>query len=107
AGEGSRREPKFWRVLYLSSGELPVEAKLVEASGRKARAGQLVRLLDVPAERGKGFGVFDNGGLDGDAATLAKAIKRAATTAYGAARPAFMRQLISDSLTGGHARGLV
>src|SRR5215831_3792077 len=107
ARDGSPREPKFWRMLYLSSGELPVEAKLVEASGRKARAGQLVRLLDVPAERGKGFGVFDNGGLDGDAATLAKAIKRAATTAYGAAGPAFMRKLISDSVTGDDVRGLV
>jgi putative DNA primase/helicase len=107
ARDGSPREPKFWRVLYLSSGELPVEAKLAEASGRKARAGQLVRLLDVPAERGKGFGVFDNGGRDGDAATLAKAINRAATTAYGAAGPAFVRKLISDSVTGDDVRGLV
>src|SRR5262249_52089087 len=32
ARDGSPREPKFWRMLYLSSGELPVEAKLVEAS---------------------------------------------------------------------------
>jgi uncharacterized protein (DUF927 family) len=107
ARDGSPREPKFWRLLYLSSGELPVEAKLAEASGRKARAGQLVRLLDVPAERGKGFGVFDNAGPEGDAATLAKAIKRAATTAYGTAGPAFVRKLISDSVTGDDVRGLV
>ena len=66
--DGSPREPKSWRVLFLSSGELPVDAKLSETPGRKARAGQLVRLLDVPAERGAGFGVFDNGGPDGDAA---------------------------------------
>jgi putative DNA primase/helicase len=107
ARDGSPREPKSWRVLYLSSGELPVEAKLAEASGRKARAGQLVRLLDVPAERGKGFGVFDNGGPDGDAATLAKAIKGAATMAYGTAGPEFVRKLISDSVTGDDVRGLV
>jgi putative DNA primase/helicase len=107
ARDGSPREPKFWRVLYLSSGELPVEAKLAEASGRKARAGQLVRLLDVPAERGKGFGVFDNGGPDGDAAGLAKAIKWAASTAYGTAGPTFVRKLISDSVTGDDVRALV
>jgi putative DNA primase/helicase len=107
ARDGSPREPKFWRVLYLSSGELPVEAKLAEAPGRKARAGQLVRLLDVPAERGKGFGVFDNGGSDGDAAGLAKAIKRAAATAYGVAGPAFVRELISVPVTGDNVRGLV
>jgi putative DNA primase/helicase len=94
-------------LLYLSSGELPVEAKLAEASGPKARAGQLVRLLDVPAERGKGFGVFDNGGPDGDAAGLAKAIKRAAAMAYGTAGPAFVRKLTSDSVTGDDVRGLV
>ena len=76
--DGSPREPKSWRVLFLSSGELPVEAKLSEAPGRKARAGQLVRLLDVPGDRGAGFGVFDNGGPNGDAGALAKSIKLAA-----------------------------
>ena len=107
ARDGSPREPKFWRVLYLSSGELPVEAKLAEASGRKARAGQLVRLLDVPAERGKGFGVFDNGGPEGDAAALAKAIKLAAISNYGTAGPAFVRKLISDAVNGDDVRGMV
>ena len=34
---------------------------------------EVITLLDVPAERGKGFGAFDNGGADGDAAALAKA----------------------------------
>ena len=105
--DGSLREPKSWRVLYLSSGELPVEAKLSETPGRKARAGQLVRLLDVPADRGAGFGVFDNGGPDGDAAALAKSIKLAATSAYGTAGPAFVRRLIADGVTGDDVRGLI
>ena len=85
--DGSPREPKSWRVLFFSSGELPVDAKLSETPGRKARAGQLVRLLDVPAERGMGFGVFDNGGPDGDAAALAKSIKLAATVGLRNGRP--------------------
>jgi uncharacterized protein (DUF927 family) len=107
ARDGSPREPKYWRVLYLSSGELPVEAKLAEAPGRKARAGQLVRLLDVPAERDAGCGVFDHGGPDGDAAALAKAIKLAAISNYGTAGPAFVRRLISDTVTGDNVRDLV
>jgi putative DNA primase/helicase len=107
ARDGSPREPKSWRLLYLSSGELPVESKLAEASGRRVRAGQLVRLLDVPAERGAGFGVFDHGGLDSDAAALANAIKLAALSAYGTAGPAFVRKLISDSVSGDDVRGLI
>jgi uncharacterized protein (DUF927 family) len=105
--DGSPREPKSWRVLYLSSGELPVDAKLSETPGRKARAGQLVRLLDVPAARGAGFGVFDNGGPDGDAGALAKSIKLAATDAYGTAGPEFVRRLIADGVTGEDVRGLI
>ena len=83
------------------------EAKLSETPGRKARAGQLVRLLDVPAERGEGFGVFDNGGPDGDASALAKTIKLAATKAYGTAGPAFVRRLIADGVTGEDVRRLI
>ena len=105
--DGSAREPKSWRVLYISSGELPVDAKLAETPGRKARAGQLVRLLDVPAERGMGFGAFDNGGQDGDAGALAKSIKLAATSAFGTAGPAFVRRLITDTVTGEDVRRLI
>jgi putative DNA primase/helicase len=105
--DGSPREPKSWRVLFLSSGEQPVEAKLLEAPGRKAHAGQLVRMLDVPADRGAGFGVFDNGGPDDDAAALAKSIKLAATSRYGTAGPAFVRKLIDDGVTGEDARELI
>jgi uncharacterized protein (DUF927 family) len=107
ARDGSPREPKSWRVLFLSSGELPVDSKLAEAPGRRARAGQLVRLLDVSADRGAGFGVFDNGGPDGDAAALAKAIKLAAETSYGTAGPAFVRRLIADGVTRDDVRALI
>jgi putative DNA primase/helicase len=86
---------------------LPVDAKLAESLGRKARAGQLVRLLDVPAERGAGFGVFDNAGSDGDGGALAKSIKLAAISAYGTAGPEFVRRLIADSVTGDDVRGLI
>ena len=105
--DGSLREPKAWRVLFLSSGEVPVDAKLAETPGRRARAGQLVRLLDVPADRGAGFGVFDSGGPDDDAAALAKSIKLAATKAYGTAGPEFVRRLISNGVTSDEVRRLI
>ena len=96
ARDGSLREPKTWRVLILSTGEVPTETKLAEDRGRKARAGQLVRMLDIPADRNAGFGAFDHGGQDGDAGALAKAFKQAAISAYGTAGPEFVRRIIAE-----------
>jgi putative DNA primase/helicase len=84
--DGALREPKSWRVSIVSSGEIPFEAKLTEGKS-KARAGQMIRLLDIPADRGLGFGVFDNGGATGDASKLAGAIKNGASAAFGTRRP--------------------
>jgi hypothetical protein len=42
-----------WLTLMLSSGETPTEIRLAEDRSR-ARAGHLVRLLDVKADRANG-----------------------------------------------------
>jgi len=94
ARDGSIRAPMTWRVLTLSTGELPMAAKIAEDKQRKAYAGQAVRLLDVPADAGRGFGLFDNAGPDGDPARLAEALQKAALSAYGEAGPAFVRALM-------------
>lgn len=107
ARDGSPREPRSWRVLLLSSGETTVDAKLSEAPGRRARAGQLVRLLDVPADRGQGCGVFDNGGPDDDPRALAEAIRLAANSACGTAGPAFVRKLLTENVTGDDVRTII
>jgi putative DNA primase/helicase len=105
ARDGAMREPKSWRVMVLSTGEITVESKLAEDRGRKPRAGQLVRMLDIPADRG--FGVFDHAGADGDAGKLAKAFKQAAISACGVAGPEFVQRLINEQVTGDDVRGLV
>jgi uncharacterized protein (DUF927 family) len=94
--DGSLQAPKSWRVFVLSSGELSIERKIEEDHGRKARAGQTVRVLDIPADRGLGHGVFDNPGAFADAGKLADAVKAAATTSYGTAGPAFVRGIIEQ-----------
>ena len=106
ARDGSLREPKTWRVIFVSSGEVPFETKMSEGKG-KARAGQLLRLLDIPADRGLGFGVFDNGGSQDDAGALSRAIKGSASAAYGTAGPEFVRRIIAKSVTGDDVRALV
>ncbi len=105
ARDGALREPKTWRVLTISSGEVPVDAKLIEDRGRKPRPGQLVRMLDIPVSRP--FGAFDHAGPDGEAALLAKACKQAALSAYGTAGPEFVRRLIADGATGDDVRSMV
>src|SRR4051812_29167600 len=70
-------------------------AKVAEDRSRRAYAGQSVRLLDVPADTDRGFGVFDHAG-GSDPGKLAEAIQQAALTSYGTARPAFVRYLVHD-----------
>jgi uncharacterized protein (DUF927 family) len=107
ARDGSLREPKSWRVMVVSSGELTISAKIAEDRGKRAKAGQLVRLLDIPADRGFGFGAFDHAGPNGDPAEVAKSIKHAAITAYGTAGPEFVRRLISEGVDGGVIREMI
>ncbi len=103
--DGGLKEPKSWRVIFISTGEIPTDTKLSEDRGRKARAGQMVRLLDIPAERN--FGVFDHAGPDCDAAKLAKACKLASVSAFGVAGPEFVRRIIDHDVTGEAVRAMI
>ena len=48
-----------WRIMLLSSGEIGLGDKIAE-TGKRAKAGQLIRLVDVPADAGKGYGLFED-----------------------------------------------
>ena len=48
-----------WRVMLISTGELPIAGKIAQDTGRSAQAGQQVRVLDIPADAGEGHGVFE------------------------------------------------
>lgn len=89
---GGARMSNRWRVAVLSSGELTLSAKMAEA-GKRIRAGQEVRLLDVNACRA--FGCWDDLHGLADGAALSKIIKRATVTHYGHAGPEFVRQLLA------------
>jgi uncharacterized protein (DUF927 family) len=57
--DGSARRPAQWRLLFLSSGELSLADKMTEA-GKRVRAGQEVRLVDIPADAGAELGIFED-----------------------------------------------
>jgi hypothetical protein len=90
---GEARRTAEWRGVLLSTGEVGIASKIEELGrGRKAKAGQLVRLLDVPADSGKGRGLFDDC-QGGPAAEFAQRLRVNAMTTYGTAGPAFVAHL--------------
>ncbi|MDK6603817.1 DUF927 domain-containing protein, partial [Escherichia coli] len=54
AKDGGNREIKHWRTVAISTGEMDVETFL-KTEGIKIKAGQLVRLLNVPMEKASQF----------------------------------------------------
>ncbi|CAL1241925.1 DUF927 domain-containing protein [Candidatus Methylocalor cossyra] len=90
---GSARHVHRWRLTVLSTGERTLAAHMAEG-GRTPKAGQMVRLLDIPAART--HGVFDrlHGAKDGRA--LADTLKTACGRHYGHAGPAFVAAMIRD-----------
>lgn len=90
---GNARGVTRWRCFVLSSGERTIGTAMSEG-GFRAKAGQSVRLLDVPAERR--FGAWDDlHGLPTGAA-FSDAIRRAAVTHHGHAGRAFLEKLTRD-----------
>lgn len=92
---GTARESARWRLLFLSAGEESLAA-LMAKSGRKANAGQEIRLADIDADAGAGMGAFEVLHDQPTPAALALAIKDAAIRAHGAVGVAWLRSIVPD-----------
>ncbi|WP_182952487.1 DUF927 domain-containing protein [Raoultella ornithinolytica] len=66
AKEGGNRELKRWRTVAISTGEMDIETFL-SAGGIRVKAGQLVRLLNIPMEKSTVFNGLPNGKAHADA----------------------------------------
>ncbi|MFK3708300.1 DUF927 domain-containing protein [Klebsiella sp. NPDC088457] len=66
AKEGGNRDLKRWRTIAISTGEMDLET-FIASAGRKAKAGQLVRLLNIPMRRAVRFHEHVNGKHHADA----------------------------------------
>lgn len=93
--DGSPRAVATWRVLFLSSGEISL-SDMVTQSGGKVRAGQEVRIIDLPADAGAGFGLFDAVPCGLSAGAFADQFKMATATHFGHALPAFLRAILAN-----------
>lgn len=93
--DGSPRAIATWRTLFLSAGEVGL-SDLVTQGGGKIRAGQEVRVIDIPAEAGAGLGVFERLPDATSPGAFADTLKRQAAKHFGHALPGFVRALVAD-----------
>ncbi|WP_233863025.1 DUF927 domain-containing protein [Paraburkholderia adhaesiva] len=94
---GEARQAARWRVFLFSTGELTVAARMA-AGGIEAKAGQLVRILDIPVTGA--YGVFETLHGRESGGVLSDEIRNMAATNYGHAGPRFVDALIRN-LAGG------
>jgi putative DNA primase/helicase len=92
---GGARDRASWRLLFLSCGEIGLSEHLGEI-GKTPRAGQELRLAEIPADAGAGLGVFENLHDYATGSEFAKALDRAARRHYGTAFHAFVSKLASN-----------
>lgn len=91
--DGLAKPTATWRLLFLSAGEIGL-ADHMRDGGKRVKAGQEVRLADVPADAGAGHGLLENLHGFSDGAALADALIEGARAFYGVAGLAFLEQLV-------------
>lgn len=99
--KGGLRKKFEWNLLFLSTGEISIADKINEV-GKKAQAGILARMVDVPADSGKGYRLFDTIHDFKDGNALANHFKQHVAKHYGTAIRAFLPFLpdIKEQLPG-------
>ncbi len=91
---GAARRISRWRCFVLSSGERTIETTMLEG-GHRTKAGQAVRLLDIPTARK--FGAWDELHEFQTGTALSDAIKRTVASHFGHAGRLFLHKLTRDN----------
>ena len=91
---GGARSVSRWRSSVLSTGERSIATTMMEG-GHRVKAGQAVRVLDIPAQRT--HGAWDRLHQHASGTALSDALKREAARHYGHAGRAFLEKLTHDS----------
>lgn len=91
---GNRADPE-WRLMGLSNGEKTLTTYLSEA-GITVNAGQLVRLIHIDADAGKGYRSFDSIVMGNSGSEQASIIASLYQQYYGVAGIAWLEHLTQD-----------
>ncbi|WP_423459489.1 DUF927 domain-containing protein [Ottowia sp. VDI28] len=92
---GTARAVASWKCSVLSSGERTIGTTMADG-GQRIKAGQTVRLLDVPAQRR--YGAWDELHGHASGAAFSDALKTASKTHYGHAGRAFLQALTRSDI---------
>ena len=102
---GETRPVPEWRLLFLSTGEIGLADKLAEDRGRRATAGQEVRLIDLEADAGAGSGIFEELHGFNRPSDLADHLINASKRNHGHAARRFLNHVTADlEATGSRVR---
>jgi putative DNA primase/helicase len=94
---GAARKSAQWKLLFLSTGEQSLADKVREDRWSAApRAGQAVRFVELPADAGKGLGLFETLHGFASAQALADHLKEAVGRQHGTAARAFIEGVAAD-----------
>jgi len=93
--DGSARVPLQFRLVFLSTGEIGLASKMQEC-GKQAKAGQTVRFIEIAADAGKGYGLFENIHEANDGNQLSLALKDHVKNFRGSVGDAFLRALVEQ-----------
>ncbi|MEZ5535344.1 MAG: DUF927 domain-containing protein [Thiolinea sp.] len=85
-----------WRLVFQSTGEITLAGSLAQVN-QKVKAGQAVRLADLPADAGAGLGIFDRlpEGFN-NGAEFADYLKDATKQQHGHTFVEYLTQLTKD-----------
>ncbi|WP_257252741.1 MULTISPECIES: DUF927 domain-containing protein [unclassified Endozoicomonas] len=89
---GGSRTIVRWSLMFLSAGEITL-AQHMREGGKKARAGQEVRMVDIPADAGAGMGMFENLHEIESPSRFAEVIRDLSAKAYGHGIVLFLEQV--------------
>ncbi|WP_454731133.1 MULTISPECIES: DUF927 domain-containing protein [Cupriavidus] len=87
-----------WRVLFLSDGEIKLSDHMAEA-GKATKSGQEIRLANIPADAGKGLGVFDDLCSFASGKALSDHLQEATRSYHGIAGMAFIEWAVDNQAT--------
>lgn len=86
-----------WQTIFLSAGEITLAQKVAEWSRAPQRQdGEIVRIMDVPADAGQGHGLYECLHGNSDGACLSDRITQFCRSDFGAVAPAFIAALADD-----------